>query len=427
MAHLGTSADDSTRAGEHAAVISAVACVVTLLAFVDGSAATVPILLVAGAHLVHGLVIWSRPRDSWYGVGGERQTVAAGTVMLVLLAATSWFFDGYASGVGPLYILVFVWFGLHCRARGLLVAVPVATIGYAGSLLLADAPMRRVLSVLVLVPIATLVALLIAEHVRVQRALRHDLELRERWRGALMATLAHDVRSPLSSVTGAIEILQDDEALDPVYRPLLASAMRQTRRVLQLAIGLLEVERVEHGRLLLDRTRVPVATLGGHVAELTQPDAVVVDVDPGLEVLVDAQRVEQVLYNLVNNALRHGRPPVVLSAREVGDGIEIAVEDQGAGVPEADVPFLFDRFSNADHSPHSVGLGLWIVRTLVTAHDGEVRYEAPRGGARFVVVLPGAAVARDAAPGVTAEVAPGAADPSEEPPGPRRSPPVTRA
>ncbi|WP_296606463.1 HAMP domain-containing sensor histidine kinase, partial [Nocardioides sp.] len=387
MAQFDTTVDDRTPA-RHVAVISLLACGVTLLALIDREVPTAAIVGAAAAHLALAAVVWARPAASWRGHAGERQAVATGVAMLLLLAATSWAGDGYASGVGPLYVLVFVWFGLHCRRRWLYVAVPVAALGYAGSLLLTDAPTRRVLSVLVLVPIAVVVSLLIAHHVRVQRALRHDLEVRERWRSALMATLAHDVRSPLTSVTGAIEILQDDATLSPAYRPLLASAMRQSRRVLQLATGLLEVERVEHGRLVLDRQRVAVAAIGHRVAELTQPDAVAVDVDPRLEVEVDAQRVEQVLYNLVNNALRHGRPPVVISARELGDGVEIAVEDQGDGVPEPDVHHLFDRFSSADHSPHSVGLGLWIVRTLVTAHGGEVRYEAPGGGARFVVTLP---------------------------------------
>lgn len=387
MAQFDTTVDDRTPA-HHVAVISLLACGVTLLALGDGEVPAAVIVGAAAAHLALAAVVWARPAASWRGHGGEWQAVATGVAMLVLLAVTSWVGDGYASGVGPLYVLVFVWFGLHCRRRWLYAAVPVAAIGYAGSLLFADAPMRRVLSVLVLIPIATVMSLLVAHHVRVQRALRRDLEVRERWRSALMATLAHDVRSPLTSITGTIEILQDDETLNPAYRPLLASAMRQSRRVLQLATGLLEVERVEHGRLVLDRRRVPVATLGHRVAELTQPDAVVVDVDPRLEVEVDAQRVEQVLYNLVNNALRHGRSPVVISARALDGSVEIAVEDQGDGVRERDVPFLFDRFSSVDHSPHSVGLGLWIVRTLVGAHGGEVRYEAPRGGARFVVTLP---------------------------------------
>ncbi|HYF73337.1 MAG TPA: HAMP domain-containing sensor histidine kinase, partial [Nocardioides sp.] len=169
----------------------------------------------------------------------------------------------------------------------------------------------------------------------------------------------------------------------------------------------------------LDRSRIPVAALGHRVAELTRPEDVVVDVEPGLEVLVDAQRVEQVLYNLVNNALRHGRAPVVISARMLAGTVEIAVEDQGDGVPDGDVQFLFDRFSSADHSPHSVGLGLWIVRTLVAAHGGEVRYEAPRGGARFVVSLPDAGVAPDSGAG--------AGDAPRVDAGPPGFPPVTRA
>lgn len=396
MAQFDTMVDDRTPA-RHVAVISLLAAVVTLLAFIDSESTTAAILAATAAHLALGGWTWLRPAATWRGLSGERQAVAVGTTMLLLLAVTSWVSDGYASGVGPLYVLVFVWFGLHCRRRWLYVVVPVAASGYVVSLVLADAPVRRVLSVLVLVPIATVVSLLISHHVRVQRALRQNLEVRERWRSALMATLAHDVRSPLASVTGTIEILQDDETLTPAYRPLLASAMRQSRRVLQLATGLLEVERVEHGRLVLVRRRVAVAAIGHRVAELTQPDSVVVDVDPRLEVEVDAARVEQVLYNLVNNALRHGRAPVVLSARALDDGVEIAVEDQGDGVPEQDVPHLFDRFSSADHSPHSVGLGLWIVRTLVAAHDGEVRYEAPRGGARFVVSLPRSGVTPDPA------------------------------
>ncbi|CAI9412796.1 sensor histidine kinase [Nocardioides sp. T2.26MG-1] len=419
MAQTGTTIDDRTTAARHAGVSSLVAFVVTLLALADGTTAWPAVVGVAAAHLVLGAMVWRLPSDSWTGVRGERQAVVVGVAMLVLLAATSWVFEGYASGVGPLYVLVFVWFGLHCRPWSLVAAVPVAAIGYAGSLLLTDAPTRRVLSVLILVPIATVVSLLISQHVRLQRALRRDLELRERWRGALMATLAHDVRSPLASVTGTIEVLQDDETLDPAYRPLLASAMRQSQRVLRLATGILEVERVEHGRLVLDRSRVSVAALGHQVAELTQRDDVVVDVDPGVEVVVDPERIEQVLYNLVSNALRHGRPPVVVSARQLADRVEVAVEDHGSGVPETEVPFLFDRFSSADHSPHSVGLGLWIVRTLVGAHDGEVRYEAPRGGARFVVSLPGAPAVRDAGTG--------AADPPEGDPKPPCSPPVTRA
>ena len=365
-----------------ASVISAVACAVTLLGLVDGRGPTAGAVLgVAALHaaVAVGLAVATPPR---------RARLAVGLVLFALLGATAWVLDGYGAGVGPLYVLVFAWCGLHCPRRHLYVAVPWSALTYAGALVLADAPWRIVGSTLVLIPIATVVSLLISSRVRAARQLREEAEVRERWRGALMATLAHDVRSPLSTVIGTLEILEDDPDLDDRYRPLLAGATRQTRRVLRLATGLLEVERVEHGSLLLDRADVRLAEVAGTVASLTQPDAVRVDVAPDLVVRGDAERLEQVLFNLTNNALRHGRPPVVISAASTAAAVEVSIEDHGDGVPDGDVPFLFDRFSTADRSPQSVGLGLWIVHTLVEAHGGEVRYEAPRGGARFVVTLP---------------------------------------
>ena len=365
-----------------ASVISAVACAVTLLGLVDGRGPTAGAVLgVAALHaaVAVGLAVATPPR---------RALLAVGMVLFALLGATAWVLDGYGAGVGPLYVLVFAWCGLHCPRRHLYVAVPWSALTYAGALVLADAPWRIVGSTLVLIPIATVVSLLISSRVRAARQLREEVEVRERWRGALMATLAHDVRSPLSTVIGTLEILEDDPQLDDRYRPLLAGATRQTRRVLSLATGLLEVERVEHGSLLLDRTDVRLAEVAGTVASLTQPDAVRVDVAPDLVVRGDAERLEQVLFNLTNNALRHGRPPVVISAASTPAAVEVSIEDHGDGVPDGDVPFLFDRFSTADRSPQSVGLGLWIVHTLVEAHGGAVRYEAPRGGARFVVTLP---------------------------------------
>ena len=365
-----------------AAVISVVACAVTLLGWSDGRGPTAGAVLgVAVLHAGHAvaLTLTTPPRRGLWVVA---------LVLLTLLGGTAWVLDGYGSGVGPLYVLVFAWAGLHCSRRALLVCVPWAACTYAGALALAEAPWRIVGSTLVLVPIATVVALLISSRVRAARLLQEEVELRDRWRRALTATLAHDVRSPLSTVIGTLEILEDDPALDDRYRPLLAGATRQTRRVLSLASGLLEVERVEHGSLRLDRTDVHLADLAGTVADLTRPDAVRVDVDPGLVVRGDADRLEQVLFNLTSNALRHGRPPVVISAAAAPGGVEVAVEDHGDGVPDADVPFLFDRFSTADTSPQSVGLGLWIVHTLVGAHGGQVRYEPCAAGARFVVTLP---------------------------------------
>jgi signal transduction histidine kinase len=153
---------------------------------------------------------------------------------------------------------------------------------------------------------------------------------------------------------------------------------------------MLEVERAEHGMLRLDLREVSLHRLATDVAILTDHDAVHVDIDATLRACVDAARLEQVLYNLTANALRHGAAPVVLSATAVDGWVELRVRDHGRGVPGAEVDRLFDRFSSADHAPQSVGLGLWIVRLLTEAHGGDVRYEDAEPGATFVVRIPGA-------------------------------------
>ena len=98
-------------------------------------------------------------------------------------------------------------------------------------------------------------------------------------------------------------------------------------------------------------------------------------------------RVEQIVANLIGNALKHGQPPVQLRARRLGDGVAIEVSDAGRGVPEEQRRQLFDAFGRGVTSD-SVGLGLWIVRTLTEAHGGEARYEERDGRACFVVELP---------------------------------------
>jgi signal transduction histidine kinase len=376
-----------------AAVIALASAVATFVALTDTTRGPLAVALVAGLHVVVAAVL-AVVAPGWDRTPQPRALLPVAMLLLVTIGLTSFVTDGYASGTGPLVVLVFAWVGLHGGRRSLLALVPWSVLTYLLPLVATDARPRLMWSTVVLVPIATVLALLVHDRVEAQRRTQGLLESRERWRAALMATLAHDVRAPLSSVTGTLEIFEDDPQLDDRYRPLLAGAMRQTQRVVRLATGILEVERVEHGALVLDRRDVPVADLAEDVRALTRPTDVTVEVEPGLTVDADRDRLEQVLFNLTNNALRHGRPPVVISASRTGDGaVEVAVEDHGNGVPAPDVAALFDRFSSADRSPHSVGLGLWIVRTLVEAHGGTIRYESPREGARFVVRLPAAAPA----------------------------------
>jgi signal transduction histidine kinase len=103
--------------------------------------------------------------------------------------------------------------------------------------------------------------------------------------------------------------------------------------------------------------------------------------------------VEQMLVNLVTNALRHGEPPVVIAARTEGNVVRISVRDHGAGVPVEDQPFLFERLRPVERHPDSVGLGLWIVKLLAEAHGGSVSYQTLDAGAEFTIELPAAPTA----------------------------------
>ncbi len=229
------------------------------------------------------------------------------------------------------------------------------------------------------------------------RAALDEADRLERWRSRLISTLAHDLRGPLGTIGASARLLrQRGEELPPErHGQLLAAMERQAVRVEHLARDLLDLARAEHGTLVVRPEPVPLAdAVRQAVALLPEPDRVTVAVPEASRVQADPARLEQVLVNLVGNALHHGAPPVVVSTIESSgpstDRVTIVVSDAGPGVPDALVDRLFEPFA-AGESDAAVGLGLWIVRVLVEAHGGRVSYEpASGGGACFVVELPAA-------------------------------------
>jgi hypothetical protein len=153
---------------------------------------------VAAGHFAAAALAFALPWRSW----PSRASLLLAAAMLGLLGLTGWVFDGFASGVGPLFVLVFCWLGLHHPRGALATALPLAVAAYAGGLVAADASTRLVWSTAVVMPVAALVGALIEQRVRALRATQDALQRKDRWRGALMATLAHDVRSPLSTSPG---------------------------------------------------------------------------------------------------------------------------------------------------------------------------------------------------------------------------------
>lgn len=338
-------------------------------------------VVTAGVILVLPWRRWSRAASAWLCVPS-----------FALLGAATWVFEGFTAGTGPFYVLVFAWLGLHHSVVVVALWSLPAAVSHVVALEGAEASAHVVGSTFVLMPVAVGVGVLISRHVSALDDARDLIAAEERWRSAMMATLAHDVRSPLTSVAGALELLADSPEIPTRLRPVLASAVRQTHRINRLATGLLELDRVEQGQLRLELAAVGFRELALEVAEITSPSEVEVNADADLFVWADRERLEQILVNLTNNALRHGRPPVVLSAHHEGDSVIIQVRDHGAGVAEEDVASLFSKFSSADKSPGSVGLGLWIVKLLAEAHGGSVVYERVQPGACFTVNLPGGPV-----------------------------------
>ena len=210
-----------------------------------------------------------------------------------------------------------------------------------------------------------------------------------------LAVTAHELRTPVGVLGGTADTLVAhwDELEDGERTELLEGMTASAVRLRRLLADLLTASRLQSSALQLDLVPVDigrVVTTSVATARRTHPDAqITVEVEPDLLVSGDAERLAQVVDNLVANALRHGTPPVTATARRVDAGIEVAVSDAGPGVPAEMIERLFERFSTG-RATGGTGLGLFIVRQLVREHGGEASYRPPTPSTpgAFVVTLP---------------------------------------
>lgn len=221
----------------------------------------------------------------------------------------------------------------------------------------------------------------------------------------LVANVSHELRTPLASIRGHTEslLMRGPVRADDERRDYLTVIYRETENLSRLIDDLFALSTAEAGALPLSLEMVDVGRLIDEVTESIRPVAenekrisVVVPAGPQLPLaLADRQRVVQVLGNLLRNALRYtpegGLIAVTASWRE--NSIEVAVEDTGMGIPEDQLPHVFERFYRGDaardRASGGSGLGLAIVRELVEAMGGEVRAESVIGqGSRFSFTLP---------------------------------------
>ena len=225
----------------------------------------------------------------------------------------------------------------------------------------------------------------------------HARERLERSRANLVSTVAHELRSPLTSVKGftATLLAKWDRFNDDQKKVMLQTVNADADRVTRLITELLDVSRIDAGRLetrkqVVDLPAAVQKAVNGHLAAGEKASRFDVQVLGELpEMWVDPDKFQQVVGNLVENALRHGEGIVTVTVGPYDGGAVVTVSDEGEGIPEAVASRVFARFWRGGDRRGGTGLGLYIVKGLIEAHGGSVSVgRGPAGGAEFRFVLP---------------------------------------
>ena len=221
---------------------------------------------------------------------------------------------------------------------------------------------------------------------------------------ALISTVAHELRSPLTSVKGFSSTLlrRWDRFTDDQKRLMLQTIEADADRVTRLITELLDISRIDAGRLQVRKQPVDVhGAISRHIERFVasgyeRQRFVLTGHEAALpEVWADPDRLDQILANLMENAVRHGEGTVTLSVAPTGpdddQAVTVTISDEGEGIPPENYPMIFTRFWHRSRRG-GTGLGLYVVRGLVEAHGGEVRVgQAASGGAEFRFTLPAGA------------------------------------
>lgn len=247
---------------------------------------------------------------------------------------------------------------------------------------------------------------LAGHNARLQRdadAARAAAEAANRARDQFLSTLSHELRSPLNAVYGWATMLEQGQLDQEQARRAVQIILRNVKAQVRLVDDLLDVSRVASGKLRLNVQPVDLRRVVEDAVDGIRPAADAKGIrlqsvlaSPGGPVSGDPDRLQQVLWNLVSNAVKFtpkgGR--VQIQLQRVNSHVELIVTDTGQGIEPAVLPYVFDRFRQGDatstRAHGGLGLGLALVRSLVELHGGSVLAESPGGGqgATFVVKLP---------------------------------------
>jgi signal transduction histidine kinase len=239
------------------------------------------------------------------------------------------------------------------------------------------------------------------------------LQVLDQMKSHLVATVSHELKTPLTSLRLAIHLLLEEACgpLSPKQTELLIDARENSERLLRIVENLLNLARFEQGRRQLDFEPQDPAELLRTIADMARSRAhdkgidIVVDAGPGLpSVYVDQVRIQTAFGNLLDNAIEHtdrgGR--VMLRAEQDRDTVALIVSDTGHGIPPEALPHVFEKFFRVPGQSRSdgTGLGLAIVHEIIVAHGGTIDVtSAPGEGTKFRIVLPTNLVSTSASTG----------------------------
>lgn len=256
---------------------------------------------------------------------------------------------------------------------------------------LAVADLRHLVTFVVMLTVALVISGLQKRALTAQRKIEA-----EQLRNALLSSVSHDLRTPLAVITGAASTLLQGNVDGADRDELTGSILHEADRLNRLVQNLLDMTRVESGTLRVKKQWHPLEEVVGsalvHAERLLGARDVTTKLPSGMTLVpLDSVLIEQVLVNLLDNAVKHtpAGTPIHIEARVTDGAVEIEVADRGPGLAEADAPNVFDKFHRGSAKHVGAGLGLTICRGIVIAHGGKI-WAAPRpgGGASFRFTLP---------------------------------------
>jgi signal transduction histidine kinase len=233
----------------------------------------------------------------------------------------------------------------------------------------------------------------------VRRSISKELRVAEQQKNFLLS-VTHELKSPLAAIKLQLQTLQSRQLPEEKRKQLYARALGDTNRLEKLVENLLLVNKVEAGRLPLDIQKMHVSE---HVSNLIsnsfsseiEEGRIVSNIQKGLWANMDKMALDSIVLNLVDNALKYGSGSVVLLEVQANesDFLVLSVKDEGNGIPESEKEKVFDRFYRRGNEnvrqTKGTGIGLYLVKLLITEHQGEISIENNHpSGAKFVVKLP---------------------------------------